>query len=78
MMRPCDFCKGWDENDDDAPCSNCGGIHACKFQAKSVKNVIHQHSRGVKEYRAEITFVCLLCGGVKTESIPYPVRRCVK
>lgn len=76
-MRPCDICEGWDENDDDAPCSNCGGIHACKFQAKSVKNITRHEGSEITNY-AQITFVCLLCGGVKDEQIPYPVRRCVK
>jgi len=77
-MRECEHCGLWDENDDDAPCSNCGGIHACKFQAQGVANNTHQDRFGMKTHRAEITFRCLLCGGVKKEKIPYPVRRCVR
>jgi len=50
----------------------------CKFQAVSVCNTTHQDRFGFKTQRAEITFRCLLCGGVKKETMPYPVRRCVK
>ena len=51
----------------------------CKFQAQgTVKNTTHTDRFGMKTHRAEITFRCLLCGGVKKERISYPVRRCVK